>query len=116
MAITTPFTIKLLKFETLEELTAPDLTFGTVDSITDVGPLVYVLIEGGGGIVYVGKSDAKSGAPGKRGRDRTQRGWLSIDRIRMPLPIRSSILAPKTSPAPPIGHRSCGSPLTTTSM
>jgi len=62
---TTPFPVDLLDFDPFQRL-VPELTFCDVADLAEAGPFVYTLVEPRGGIIYYGKSDANTGAIGRR--------------------------------------------------
>ena len=65
---TTPFSVDLLSFDAFCGL-VPELEFLDLAELSNsaaIGPFVYVLVEPRGGIIYIGKSDATTGAVGKR--------------------------------------------------
>lgn len=64
----TQFTIDVLHFDQLRKLAPelPFLTLGQAEIDGADGPYIYVLVEPRGGVIYVGKSDAKNAAAGRR--------------------------------------------------
>ncbi|SEO09528.1 hypothetical protein [Cryobacterium luteum] len=63
--VTIPFTVDLPDFRAFTSL-VPELSFGVLANLAATGPFVYLLVEPRGGVIYVGKSDATTGAVGKR--------------------------------------------------
>ncbi|AWB86570.1 hypothetical protein [Mycetocola zhujimingii] len=65
---TTSVAVKVPAFAAFRPL-VPELEFKNLGDLADgsmTGPFVYVLVESGGGIIYIGKSDAETGTAGKR--------------------------------------------------